>query len=122
MLLVACGVMVAEALKAAAILREQGISAAVLNMASVKPLDAEALVALARPVRAVFTIEEHSIIGGLGGAVAECLGEQLPKPLYRLGMRDSFGESGEATQLLARYHLTAPLLAEEIKRQLKGRG
>ncbi len=105
--LVACGLMVAAALEAASLLEEKGLSAAVINMSTVKPLDVELLRRYAKACGAVVTAEEHSVIGGLGGAVAEALAETAPCPLQRVGVRDSFGESGKPAELLEKYGLTA---------------
>lgn len=105
--LFACGIMVAAALEAAETLKADGISAEVINVSSIKPLDVEAIVASARKTRAAVSAEEHSIIGGLGSAVAEVLGENCPVPLKRVGMNDCFGESGKPAQLLEKYGMTA---------------
>lgn len=104
--LIACGIMVDKALKAAAELEKEGISAAVLDMHTVKPLDVAAVIEAARNTGAVVTAEEHSVIGGLGAAVAETLGESLPVPLMRVGIPDVFGESGKPEELLEKYGLT----------------
>lgn len=103
----ACGYMVHIALEAADRLAEQGIAAAVVNLHTVKPLDVETVVRYAQRCGAVVTVEEHSIIGGMGGAVAEVLGEEHPTPMVRIGIRDTFGESGKPGQLLEKYGLTA---------------
>lgn len=116
--LIACGIMVAEALKAAEELAKEGISARVINMASIKPLDKEAVVAAARDTGAVVTAEEHNIIGGLGSAVAEVLGENVPVPLERVGVSDTFGESGKPQDLLEKYGLTAKNIQEAAYRVL----
>lgn len=116
--LIACGIMVAEALKAAEELAKEGISARVINMASIKPLDKEAVVAAARDTGAVVTAEEHNIIGGLGSAVAEVLGENVPVPLERVGVSDTFGESGKPQDLLEKYGLTAKHIQEAAYRVL----
>ncbi len=113
--LAACGFMVGEALAAADILAEQGVSAEVVDVASIKPIDAETIVASACKTGAVVTCEEHSIIGGLGSAVAEVLGEEAPTPLKRVGVRDVFGTSGEPAELMAHYHLTAADIAEAAR-------
>lgn len=105
--LAACGVMVEQALRAADLLAAQGISAEVLNCSTVKPFDKETLLKSAARTGAVVTAEEHSVFGGLGGVVAEVLGEELPTPMRRVGVRDVFGQSGTAAQLLAEYGLTA---------------
>lgn len=109
--LVACGIMVNESLKAADLLAAQGVSAEVVNCSTVKPLDRETLLASAAKTRAVVTAEEASIIGGLGGAVAELLGEELPTPMRRVGVRDLFGQSGTAPQLMKEYGLTGDDIA-----------
>ena len=121
---IANGVMVYEALQAAEALAAEGISARVVNMHTVKPLDAEAVLAAAAETGAVVTAEEHSIIGGLGSAVAELLGENLPVPLKRVGLQDCFGESGSPAELMQKYGLTSLHLAEaarEVLRRKRGR-
>ncbi|MDW7675800.1 MAG: transketolase family protein, partial [Bacillota bacterium] len=102
----ATGIMVAEALRAADELEAKGVSAAVVNVASIKPLDVEGIVAASKNKKAVITVEEHSIIGGLGSAVAEALMEHNPLPLKRIGIMDTFGESGNPNELLEKYGLT----------------
>lgn len=103
--LVACGVMVHQALLAAAELEAEGISATVVNMSSIKPLDTETLVAVAKATGAVVTAEEHNVIGGLGGAVTEALASEYPVPVVRVGMQDVYGESGTADALMKKYGL-----------------
>ena len=115
----ACGIMVHEAMQAALALEKEGISAAVVDMFTIKPLDREAVLAWAAKTGAVVTAEEHSIIGGLGSAVAECLAEKLPTPMGRVGTKDTFGESGEADELLAKYGLTAADIAAKAKETIK---
>ena len=105
--IVACGIMVPEALKAAESLKAKGVSAAVVDLHTVKPIDSETLTKVARSCGRVVTAEEHNIIGGMGSAVAEVLGEQYPTPMKRVGVMDTFGESGEAGELLKKYGLTA---------------
>jgi len=119
--LIACGIMVAESLRAAEELAEEGISARVLNMATLKPIDREAIVQAARETGAIVTAEEHSIIGGLGSAVAEVLVENEPVPMERVGVKDVFGESGEPDQLLKKYGLTAKDIKEAVYRVLRRR-
>ena len=114
--LIANGVMVTAALEAAKTLATEGIQARVINMASVKPLDAAAVVSAAKETGAIVTCEEHSIIGGLGSAVAEVLAEQAPAPMERVGVKDTFGESGKPKELLAKYSLTAADVAEAARR------
>lgn len=103
----ACGYMVHVALNAAAELMDQGISTAVVNVHTIKPLDSETILKYARRCGAVITAEEHSIIGGLGSAIAEFLGEEQPTPMVRIGVRDVFGESGKPDELMEKYGLTA---------------
>lgn len=101
--LFATGDMVFEALQAANMLAEKGISAEVVNIHTIKPLDVETVARVARKTRAVVTVEDHSIIGGLGGAIAECLGEHMPTPMRRIGLQDTFCESDSAKVLRAAY-------------------
>jgi len=103
----ACGIMVPEALKAAESLKAKGLSASVVDMHTVKPIDSETILRLARKCGRVVTAEEHNILGGMGSAVAEVLGEGHPTPMTRVGVLDTFGESGEPGELLKKYGLTA---------------
>lgn len=109
--ILANGLMVAAALEAAEQLATEGIQATVVNMATVKPLDAEAVIKAAQAAGAVVTAEEHNVIGGLGSAVAEVLAEHKPTPMIRVGMQDVFGESGKPAELLEKYGLTANKVA-----------
>jgi transketolase len=120
--LIACGMMVGEAMKAAETLAEVGINAEVVNVSSIKPLDVETIVASAKKTGAVVTAEEHSIVGGLGGAVAEVLGEECPVPMKRVGMKDCFGESGQPAELLKKYGMTAEDIVEAAKLVLSRKG
>ncbi|RYD07104.1 hypothetical protein N752_00550 [Desulforamulus aquiferis] len=104
------------ALEAADILADEGIKAMVIDVHTIKPLDIFAIVEAARKCGAVVTAEEHSIIGGLGSAVAETLSEHQPVPLQRVGMRDTFGESGKPDELLKHFGLTAEALVEAAKK------
>ena len=114
--LAACGVMVAEALVAADLLAAEGISAEVIDVASIKPLDGATLIESARKTGAVVTCEEHSIIGGLGSAVAELLAENAPTKMVRVGMNDIFGTSGEPAELMAHFGLTGADIAAAARR------
>ncbi|MDR7402963.1 MAG: transketolase family protein [Armatimonadota bacterium] len=105
--LLANGVMLGAALEAAEELARRGVQARVLNVSTVKPLDREAVLAAARETGALVTAEEHSIIGGLGSAVAELVGEEYPVPLARVGSSDTCGDSGAPHELLRKYGLTA---------------
>ena len=113
--IVATGEMVRHAVDAADLLAEQGISATVLDMYCVKPLDAEAVIEAAGATRAVVTVEEHSVIGGLGSAVADVLCEQCPTPLKKIGVNDTFGESGPGAELLHKYGLDAANIVATTK-------
>ena len=109
--IVACGLLVDAALKASDSLADDDISAEVIDASSIKPIDAETILASARKTGAVVTAEEHSIIGGLGSAVAEVLGEGAPTRMTRIGVRDVFGTSGEPDELMAYFGLTATDIA-----------
>lgn len=116
--IIACGLMVAEALKAAEILSEEGISVRVIDMHTIKPLDEELVLKAAKETGCIVTSEEHSVIGGLGGAVAELLAEKYPVPVIRHGVGDSFGRSGKASEVMNFYGLNADVLAEKVKAAL----
>ena len=105
--IVATGICVSAALEAAEKLAEDGINAEVINIHTIKPLDEELIIKSAKKTGKVVTAEEHSIIGGLGGAVSEALSEKAPTPVCRIGMNDIFGESGSAGALVAKYGLDA---------------
>ncbi len=114
--LVATGIMVHLALSAREKLAAEGISARVVNIHTIKPLDTELITACACETGAVVTAEEHSIIGGLGSAVAECLAESAPVPMERVGVRDTYGRSGTVPALLEYYGLTDAAIADAAKR------
>ncbi|MCM2356699.1 MAG: transketolase family protein [Geobacteraceae bacterium] len=116
--LVTTGLMTAPALAAAELLAKEGISARVVHIGTIKPLDQEIILKAARETGAIVTAEEHSIIGGLGGAVAELLGEEHPVPVRRVGVRDRFGTSGKAEELLKYFGLTPEDLAEAAREVL----
>ena len=103
--LIACGTMVAFSLRAAELLQQQGINARVLNMATIKPIDADAVREAARQTGAVVTVEEHSVIGALGSAVAEVIVQDQPVPLRLIGVQDRFGTSGDPADLYKAFHL-----------------
>lgn len=117
--IVATGLCVSVALTAAETLSEKGIDAQVINIHTIKPLDEELVIAAAKKTGRVFTVEEHSIIGGLGAAVAETLGEKCPTKLTRIGVNDVFGESGPAKELLHKYGLDAEGIANRILSEMK---
>ncbi len=116
--IIATGLEVGESLKAAEKLEADGISVRVINIHTIKPLDKDIVVKAAKETKKIFTAEEHSIIGGLGSAVAEVLAEECQTPLYRIGVRDTFGESGPAVELLKKYKLDADGIYEQIKSNL----
>lgn len=113
------GLMTAQAVEAAEILAEENIDARVVHLGSIKPIDVDLILQAARQTGAIVTAEEHSIIGGLGGAVCEVLAEGCPTPVERVGMRDVFGQSGTADDLLAHYGLTPAHLVEAAERVLQ---
>jgi len=116
--IVACGVMVSRSLDAAELLRVEGIDATVVDMHTLKPLDTQLLDRLAASTGCMVTAEDHSIIGGLGGAVAEHLISTRPIPLERVGVQDRFGESAEAEEMLEMMGLTAPDVAAAARRAI----
>lgn len=113
--IIANGLCVASALEAAELLKNDGIDAEVINICTIKPLDEELVVASAKKTGKVVTAEEHSIIGGLGGAVAECLSEKCPTQMLRIGVRDRFGESGPANELIHKYELDGEGIYKQVK-------
>ncbi len=118
LVLFACGHMVAKALEAAELLVRDGLQARVVNVSTIKPLDAEAVRREAAGVQRAFTVEEHSIIGGLGSAVCEVLAEEARVPVTRLGVRDQFGESGLADELLEKHGLQPEGIRSSVLRAL----
>ena len=113
--IIATGLPVSNCLEAAEKLAADGIDAKVINIHTIKPLDEDLVVAAAKETGKVVTVEEHSIIGGLGGAVCECLAEKAPVPVKRIGIHDVFGESGPALELLHKYGLDAEGIYKQIK-------
>lgn len=116
--IIATGMMVSMALEAADCLKESGISARVIDIHTIKPLDRQLIKEAASDTGAIVTAEEHSIIGGLGSAVAEVLCEEMPVPVIRVGTRDTFGESGTAEELLIKYGLTPSCIMQAAERAL----
>jgi len=116
--IIANGLMVAEALGAAEVLAGQGVSARVVDMATIKPLDEELVVRCAKECGRIVTCEEHSVIGGLGEAVCALLGEKLPTPVRRVGVNDEFGHSGPAGALLKQFGLCADHIVDVVKELL----
>jgi len=118
-MIIATGILVAESLKARDLLKTEGIDAGVINMSTIKPIDVEAVLTAARRCGAIVTAEEHSIIGGLGGSVAEVLAESAPTPMVRVGIKDAFGTSGNCEALLNHYGLSAGSIATAVKEVIK---
>ncbi len=116
--IIANGLMVGMALEAAETLKEEGISARVINIHTIKPLDEELVIKAAKETGAIVTAEEHSIIGGLGGAVAETLASTCPVPVLRVGVEDKFGTSAPAAQVLQAYGLTAENIVAKAKQAI----
>ena len=113
--IIATGLCVNSALEAAKLLEADGIDARVINIHTIKPIDEELIIKAAKEVGKVVTVEEHSIIGGLGGAVCEVLSENAPVPVKRIGVNDVFGESGPAVKLLEKYGLDGKGVYESVK-------
>ena len=117
--IVATGICVGSALEAADMLAEEGISAEVINICTIKPLDKDIVINSAKKTGKVVTAEEHSVIGGLGSAVCDALCESYPVPVKKIGMQDVFGESGSATALVEKYKLDGKGVYEQVKDFLK---
>lgn len=117
--IVATGLCVSESLAAAEKLAAEGIDAEVINIHTIKPLDDELIAASAKKTGKVVTVEEHSVIGGLGSAVCNCLCEKAPTPVYKIGVNDVFGESGPAVKLIEKYGLDANGIYEKVKAFVK---
>ncbi len=116
--IIACGLMTNVAVEAADLLKNEGVQVRVLNMPTIKPIDAEAITKAAQETGAIVTAEEHSIIGGLGSAVAEVLVENQPVPVERVGLKDTFGESGTPADLLKKYGLTTGEVVTAVKKAI----
>ena len=110
--IIATGLMTYEAMKAAENLEKRGIKARVINCGSIKPLDKDTIIAAAKETKFIITAEEHSVIGGLGGAISELLSENYPTKVLKLGINDEFGQSGKAQELLEKYGLTSEKIVE----------
>ncbi len=117
--IIATGLMVAEALEAYELLKNDGINARIINMATIKPLDEEAVIRAAKETGAIITAEEHSVIGGLGSAVCDVVCAKCPVPVYKMGVNDVFGYSGPAPKLLDAFGLRAVNIAAKAKEVLK---
>jgi transketolase len=115
----ACGHMVWKAIEAGKILEEKGIKAEVINIHTVKPLDTEAVIKSLRKTKCAVTVEEHNIIGGMGDAIAQAAVKEFPVPIEYVGTKDTFGESGTPTQLLAKYGLDTPNILDAVEKVMK---
>jgi transketolase len=112
--IIACGVMVADALRAAESLKSKGVEAAVIDCHTIKPMDEELVKKYARQCGSIVTVEEHNILGGLGSAICEVVTEDYPVKVCRVGVKDKFGESGEAQQLFEKFGLTPRAIEEAV--------
>ncbi|WP_099190007.1 transketolase family protein [Tepidibacter mesophilus] len=115
---IACGIMVNEAMKAHDMLKEEGISLRVINMPTIKPIDTDIIIKAAKETKAIITAEEHSVIGGLGSAVSEVVTENCPVKVKKVGVKDTFGESGTPNDLLEKYGLTANDIVKAVKESI----
>lgn len=116
--IIATGLMVAEAMEAGKVLEEQGISARIINIHTIKPLDRDIIVKAAKETGKLITVEEHSVIGGLGSAVCDVVAEECPVKVIKIGVEDSFGHSGAAKELLKEFGLTAENIVNVTKKLL----
>ncbi len=116
--IIACGVMVSESLKAAEELLNKGISATVIDMHTIKPIDEQLILEVANNCQAIVTAEDHNVIGGLGSAVAEFLSTNLPTPLEMIGVKDRFGESGQADEMLDLMEISSPHIVQAAIRAI----
>jgi len=112
--IIACGIMTAKCLEAADVLKSDGIEVSVVDMHTIKPIDKELIVRKARETGAILTVEEHSVLGGLGSAVCEVVCEECPVPVERMGVMDIFGQSGSPDELIQYYGLTVDKIVEKI--------
>jgi transketolase len=113
--LFACGALLHKALLAAKTLEDEGVEVEVVNLATVKPLDKEAIIALARKTKCIVTIEEHQIYGGMGSAVAECLAKHFPVPMHFVGVDDRFGQSGTPEELIEHYGMGCDAIVDAAR-------
>ena len=113
--IIATGILVPEAIEAGKRLAAEGIKARIINMATIKPLDEELVIRAAKECGRIVTVEEHNILGGLGEAIAAVVAEHVPVPVHRIGVRDEFGHSGPATELLKQFGLTADEIIAQTK-------
>lgn len=117
--IIATGVCVSEAIKAMEILKEKGINVRVIDMHTIKPIDRKMIIKCAKETKRIITVEDHSIIGGLGSSVCEVLSEEYPTKVERMGIMDTFGQSGKGEELLAYYRIDSNAIVEKIAKKLK---
>ena len=117
--IIATGLLVERAIQAAELLKNEGISASLINMATIKPIDRDIILDAAKTTGCIVTAEEHNIIGGLGSAVAEVVAEEYPVPVLRVGVEDTFGKSGPALELLEIFGLNAQNIVAKAKRAIE---
>ena len=116
--IIATGIMVEVALQAEELLKSEGIEARIINIHTLKPIDKEILIKAGKETGAIVTVEEHTVIGGLGSAVSEVLSEEYPVPIIKVGVKDAFGESGKPDELLKAYGLTANEVVKSVKKSI----
>lgn len=116
--IIATGLEVAHALDAVKLLEADGIDARLINIHTIKPIDEDIIIKAAKETKKIFTVEEHSIIGGLGSAVCDVVCEKQPAPVYKIGVRDRFGESGPALELIKKFRLDGQGIYEQVKENL----
>lgn len=119
--IIACGMMVNEAIIAHESLKSEGINVRVINMSTIKPIDKELIINAAKETKAIVTAEEHSIVGGLGSAVSEVVSEECPVVVKKVGVKDVFGESGTPAELLEKHGLTAKHIVESVKEAINNK-
>jgi transketolase len=117
--IIATGFMVHAAIEASSILKNEGINARVIDIHTIKPIDKELIIKAARETGAIVTAEEHTVMGGLGGAVTEVVSENYPVPVKLVGVQDKFGKSGKPDKLVEIYGLTAANIVEKVKEAIK---
>ena len=120
--IVVCGALVHRALLAAKELEGKGVGSIVVNLATIKPFDAETIISCAKKTGAVVTVEEHQIAGGMGSAVAECLAQNCPVPIEFIGVQNKFGQSGTMDELIAHYKMDVPDIIEAVQKVISRKG
>ncbi|MDY4574974.1 MAG: transketolase family protein [Intestinibacter sp.] len=119
--IIACGIMVNEAINASKLLKSEGINVRVINMSTIKPIDEELIIESAKRTGAIVTVEEHNVVGGLGSAVSEIVSENYPVLVKKIGINDVFGQSGKPKQLMEEYGLTVENIINKVKEAIKAK-